>query len=198
MATCWKSNILDSMRLPLIVILLTPLLAYGRLGETESQCNTRYGGPKTDRMTLASEKNSPILPGARCRTYDYEGWTIKAAFLEFNGPAVRLVFSKAKGGYRIEDFEAEAILKANTPEGQSWSQVIYSNPDSVVKGAAKVLGNAMESFLGAGAWKRSDGTLAWMNMMRMTLTLDSPEAIEREKQFKQGKEEGKRANVPGF
>jgi hypothetical protein len=35
------------------------------------------------------DKNSPLVEGAIHHTYEYEGWKIRAAFLNRDGPAIR-------------------------------------------------------------------------------------------------------------
>jgi hypothetical protein len=97
--------------------ILTSATAFARLGETEIQFVDRYGAPKD---SPALDNNFPLLEGAIHHIYEYEGWRIRAAFVEPNGPAVRMEYSKLlKAGVNatIQDYELQAIMTTNTPAG---------------------------------------------------------------------------------
>src|SRR5438552_1530241 len=117
--------------------------AEARIGETPIQFVDRYGGPKDTPISKAMDKNSPLVEGAIHHRYEYQGWRIRAAFLELTGPAVKMEFSKVPNGPsgQIQDYELEAIKTANTPAGMTWKQIPYNNPDSP-NGAAGKLGEA--------------------------------------------------------
>ena len=66
--------------------------ALGRIGETAIQFVDRYGTPKDTPSSKIYDKNSPVLEGAVHHTYEYQGWRIRAAFLQLDGPAVRMDF----------------------------------------------------------------------------------------------------------
>jgi hypothetical protein len=99
-----------------------------RLGGTADQFAARYGPPQD---SPALDKNFPLLEGATHHTYEYEGWKIRAAFVESNRRAVRMEYSKiikTGVGPRIQDYELQAIMNANMPAGTTWKQIAYHNP----------------------------------------------------------------------
>ena len=96
---------------------LTCTTALARIGETPIQFVDRYGTPKDTPSSKIYDKNSPVLEGAVHHTYEYQGWRIRAAFLQVDGPAVRMDFQKFGPDVRIQEYELEAIMKVNTPAG---------------------------------------------------------------------------------
>jgi hypothetical protein len=120
-----------------------------RIGETPIQFVDRYGAPKDTARSKILDKNLPLLEGAVHHTYDYQGWKIRAAFFQLDGPAVRMDYQKiANTGVNptIQDYELQAIMTANKPAGMSWTPMAYDNPDSSNKGLAK----AMEAVVAVG------------------------------------------------
>ena len=100
-----------------IIFLITSKVD-ARLGESAIQCADRYGPAKTDQGTLMIDKMYPILEGAIHRTYLYQGWKIRVAFLELDGPALRVEYQKiptAGVPPQIQDYELAAILKSEIP-----------------------------------------------------------------------------------
>src|SRR5438552_7487060 len=132
-------------------IAMVPTLG-ARIGETPIQFVDRYGAPKDTASSKIMDKSLPLLEGAVHHTYEYQGWKIRAAFLQVDGPAVRMDFQKFGPDVQVKDYELEAIMKANTPAGMTWARIAYDNPDSPNKGLAK----AGESFVGGGQkiWRR--------------------------------------------
>src|SRR5205807_6614842 len=117
----------------------TSATAFARIGETSLQFAARYGPPKETLSSKSMDKNSPLVEGAIHHWYEYQGWKIRAAFLQLDGPAVRMEFSKIPvpgGSYTIKDYELQAIAAANTPAGTTWTPMSYDNPDSPNMGAA--------------------------------------------------------------
>jgi len=166
-----------------------------RIGETPIQFVDRYGAPKDTASSKILDKNSPLLEGAIHHTYEYQRWKIRAAFLQLDGPAVRMDFQKFGPDIQIKDYELEAIMKANTPAGMTWTPMAYDNPDSPNNGLAK----AMESFVAVGQkmWRRSDGAILWLRS-NLVVRLELPAAREHEAQLKAEKERKARAAVPQF
>jgi hypothetical protein len=83
------------MRLALLVLWCSVISAIeARIGETSIQFVDRYGAPKDTPSSKASDNNWPLLEGAIHHRYEYHGWKIRAAFLQLDGPAVRMDFSK--------------------------------------------------------------------------------------------------------
>lgn len=184
-------------------VLLSVLLscaAEGRIGETSLQFVDRYGPPKDSSLTKITDNSSPLVEGAIHHTYEYQGWKIRAAFLQLDGPAVRMDFQKTSGaptGIVIRDDELQAIASANTPAGMSWNKMLYDNPDSPNKGLAKLA----EGFIGGAAgqkmFQRSDGAILWVRS-NLIVRLELSAAREREAQLKVAKEQKARASVPQF
>ncbi len=117
------------MRVLLVVWVLTfflPSLANARLGETPIQFADRYGAPKDTAQDKHPSPYTDLIEGAVHHTYEYQGWKIRAAFLQVNGPAVRMDYQKIlTGGVdpKIKDYELQAIVSANTPAGMSWKEI---------------------------------------------------------------------------
>ena len=149
------------MRVPfLFLFLLIVASADGRIGETPIQFADRYGRPKDTNLTAILDKNSPLMEGAVHHTYEYQGWKIRAAFLQLDGLAVRMDFQKtsaAPAGIVIRDDELQAIASANTPDGMTWKRIMYDNPDSSNKGISKLFEGFIMGAAGQKMWQRSDG-----------------------------------------
>jgi|GEM_PF-1041269 len=184
----------------LLFLLLLAASSEARIGETPIQFADRYGRPKDTNLTAILDKNSPLLEGAVHHTYEYQGWKIRAAFLQIDAPAVRMDFQKtgaAPTGIVIRDDELQAIAGANTPAGMSWKEIMYNNPDSPNKGIGKLFEGFIMGAAGQKMWQRTDGAILWLRSS-MTLRLELPAARQYEEQLKRGKEQKARASVPRF
>jgi hypothetical protein len=60
-------------------------IAYGRIGETPLQFAEHYGAPKDSPESQTTDRVSPLVEGAIHHTYEYQGWKIRAAFLQRDG-----------------------------------------------------------------------------------------------------------------
>jgi len=168
-----------------------------RLGATADQFVAKYGAPQ-DSPSL--DKNFPLLEGATHHTYEYEGWKIRAAFVEPDGRAVRMEYSKIiKAGINatIQDYELQAIMNANTPNGTTWKQIAYDNPDSPDKGLSKLFESYFANALGQKMWQRSDGAILWLRS-KLIVRLELPAAREYEAKLKAEKEQKARQSVSQF
>jgi hypothetical protein len=185
---------------PIAFLLATGLSVQARLGESTIQCDDRHGPAKRDQASASFDKMFPILDGAIQRTFDFGGWTIKAAFLELDGPAVCIVYQKnpGVGNAVIQDYEITAILEGEKPAGMTWTPIPYQNPNSPSQGLSKVFADGFINALGARAWRRSDGAVAQMFQPGMQLRIESPAGIAYEQQLKSQKEQAARASVPQF
>ena len=191
------------MRVPFLFLSITLAImtsVEARIGETPIQFADRYGRPKDTNLTAIVDKSSPLVERAVHHTYEYQGWRIRAAFLELDGPAVRMDFQKtsaAATGLVIRDDELQAIATANTPAGMTWKQIMYNNPDSPHKG----LGKLFEGFLGDAAgqkmWQRGDGAILSLRS-NLIVRLELPAARQHEEALKVAKEQKARASVPKF
>lgn len=189
------------MRVLLVFALLSfTISADARLGETPIQFADRYGRPKDTNLTAILDKSSPLLEGAFHHTYEYQGWKIRAAFLQLDGPAVRMDFQKtsaAVSGIVIREDELQAIMTANTLERTSWKQIPYRNPD-LPSGALNRFSQAIAGNLtGEKMWERTDGAILWRRS-NLIVRLELPAARQHEEQLKRIKEEKARAAVPKF
>ena len=187
------------MRLtPLVFLLLFAASSDARIGETSLQFVDRYGGPRDTNLTKITDRQFPLVEGAIHHTYEYQGWKIRAAFLQLDGPAVRMDFQKLSGapsGITIKDYELEAIATANTPAGMIWSPMAYDNPDSPNTGLAK----SIEGFIAVGQkmWRRTDGAILW-SRGNLIVRLELPAARHHEAQLKIRRDQKARGSVPKF
>jgi hypothetical protein len=190
LSQCWRYSIGS------VFAILFSIPANARVGETAIQCASRYGAPKDTAATKILDKGQPLLEGAIHHVYEFQGWKIRAAFLQLDGPAVRIDYSKLGPDVAIKDYELEAIMKANLGPGYVWKQIAYNNPDSPNKGLAK----AFEDFVVGVTqkmWQRSDGAILWLRS-HMVARLELPATREYEAKLKAGKEQKARAAVPQF
>lgn len=184
-----------------LVIFNTSLNASARLGETAIQCADRYGNPKIDPATKSQEKYTPMIERGIQHTYEYHGWRISAAFLDLNGPAVRVEYKKMSGPDvkpAIQDYELAAILKAEMPDGMTWKQTLFENPSSLNHGVVKIIEGLVFNAAGANEWRRSDGAIAQLILFGMVIRLDLPAVRQYEQQIKVQKEQKARESVPQF
>jgi hypothetical protein len=183
-----------------LYIVVSCATTFARLGETADQFAGRYGTPKDTPGSKISDKNFPLLEGAIHHTYEYEGWRIRATFLQLDGPAVRMEYSKSiKAGVSatIQDYELQAIMTANTPAGTTWKPIPYNNPGSPNKGLSKFFESYFGNAIGEKMWQRSDGAILWLRS-KMIVRLELPAARKYEASTKAEKEQNARASVPQF
>lgn len=189
------------MRVPfLFLFLVLTVAAEARIGETSIQFADRYGRPKDTNLTAIMDKTSPLVEGAVHHTYEYQGWKIRAAFLQLDGPCIRMDFQKtsaAVSGIVIREDELQAIASANTPAGMTWKEIAYDNPNSPNKGIAKAFEGFVMSAAGQKMWQRTDGALLSVRS-NVIVRLELPTARQYEEQLKRAKEEKARASVPKF
>ena len=190
------------MRLILVMLgcyLLVPN-ADARLGETPIQFVDRYGGPKDNVVSKNLDRLQPLVEGAIHHVYDYQGWKIRAAFLQVNGPAVRLDYQKVGNGptgIQIRADELEAIRSANTPPGMTWKQIPFNNPNSPNRTAGKAVEAIFYDFMGQKMWQRSDGAILSLRSI-LIVRVELPAARNFENALKVQKEEKARMSIPNF
>jgi hypothetical protein len=187
------------MRLCSFLFLLLAASSDARIGETSIQFADRYGRPRDTNLTKITDTQFPLVEGAIHHTYEYQGWKIRAAFLQLDGPAVRMDFSKLPNGQnpRVQDYELEAIRAANAPAGMTWKQTLYNNPDSPNGPVAKLGEAYFASMLGEKMWRRTDGAILWLRS-NVIVRLELPVARQHEAQLKISKDQKARASVPRF
>ena len=186
-----------AMRVPLLFVLLSLTTAVeARIGETPIQFADRYGRPKDTNLTAILDKNSPLLEGAVHHTYEYQGWKIRAAFLQLDGPCIRMDFQKtsaAVSGIVVREDELRAIMTANLPTGMIWTSIMYDNPHPPNKGIAKAFESMIAGAAGQKMWQRTDGALISLRS-NLIVRLELPAARQLEDQLKRDKEEKARAS----
>ena len=165
------------------------------IGETPIQFVDRYSAPKDTASSKIMDKSFPLLEGAVHHTYEYQGWKIRAAFLQLDGPAVRMDFQKF--GTNVQD---QRLRVRSDHEGEHASRdVIGAYAIRQSRFANKGLAKAMESFVAPGQkmWRRSDGAILWLRS-NLIVRLELPAAREHEAQLKAEKEQKARSSVPKF
>jgi len=192
---CSESSVRILRLLSLSLLLVTTATA--RIGETPLQFVSRYGPPKDTQSSQIYDKNSPLVEGAIHHTYEFQGWKIRAAFLQLDGPAVRMDYSKPGTSPQIKDYEVQAIMAGNTPAGMTWNQIPFKNPDTPDKIMNKAVEASFGTALGQKMWKRSDGAILWLRS-NLVVRLELPAAREYETKLKAEKEQKVRASVPQF
>jgi hypothetical protein len=179
--------------------LIITATAEARIGETAIQFVDRYGPPRDTPSSKILDKNSPLVEGAIHHVYEYQGWKIRAAFLQLDGPAVRMEFSKLWNGQstQIQDYELQAIATANAPVGMSWKKIMYNDPNLRGNAIDKLGQASFAHTLGEKMWQRSDGAILWLRS-NLIVRLELPAAREYEARLKAEKDQKARASVPQF
>jgi hypothetical protein len=185
------------MRVAFAFLMFSSATAFARIGETALQFIDRYGPPKDTASSKMMDKSSPLVEGAIHHRYEYQGWKIRAAFLQLDGPAVRMEYSKIGPAVQIKDYELEAIMTANTPSGTTWKQIAYNNPDLPSTGLNKFSQALAGSMMGEKMWQRTDGAILWLRS-KLIVRVELPVAREYEAQLKAEKEQKARSSVPQF
>ncbi len=158
-----------------MVVVMMPLVTMARLGETEGECSARYGESSKAVEAL------PLLGGATTLQYKYQGWMIRAAFVD--GVAVRILYHKLLApnvAPKIFDDEAKVILQGEAGGGQ-WREV---SPGLFLVAS------------GMKNWQNSNGRTAKLFVNQMTV--DSPEAQAFIQARKAQKEAQRKASIPHF
>jgi hypothetical protein len=156
--------------------------AHGRLGENEAQSKTRYGDPNA---ALISANDKPLISGATELAYNFQGWRVRAAFV--NGITHRIEYVKIPDGGQLKpltDAEVEAVLEAEKDK--------YRWREDKPRTGHQVLNDLKEAFEGR-RWERSDHADAVLKL-KILLVLQSKDADKLEKQLAKN---GKPAPAPG-
>ena len=139
-----------------------------RLGETEDQSQLRYGEPL--KKTEDVFRYQPIRDGAVNRTYKFQSWWVRAAYVE--GRTVRIAYmkmSKPDGNPSIQDDELQAVLASEAVVG-TWQA--RSNP---VIHPAQFLAKTVVHL---PTWVDTNGNTARLDATRLQLVLESPAAAD--------------------
>ena len=153
------------------------LNSQARIGETEAKSEQRYGKPANEALS----RMMPILAGAVNHSYSYQGWLIKAAFV--NGSAVRIHYFKRSAQMEIKNDEAKAILEGEANGGQWQEKRNFS------------FGNVVYSKV----WVNTNGSIAsFEGLGNMLFVVDTPAAQAFIQAKKAADEQQRKAAIPKF
>ena len=170
------------------LLLGTAFPLHARLGETEAQSQLRYGAP-TPELIGATDK--PLLEGAKEVAYNFQGWRVRAAFL--NGTTARIEYVHLPENNvpkPVAEAEIEAILDGEKGKF-AWKE---DKPKTGNKGI-----DALKTMFEGRKWERSDHAQASLKAnLLLTIEVHEVEAYEKKlaKQPKTGAPGG--ASVPKF
>ena len=142
---------------------------HARLGETEAQSQQRYGAP-TPELIGATDK--PLLEGAKEVAYNFQGWRVRAAFINGTTARIEYVHLPENGVPKpIAEAEIEAILEGEKGKF-SWKE---DKPKTGNKGI-----DALKTMFEGRKWERSDHAQASLKAnLLLTLEVREVEAYEK-------------------
>ena len=159
------------------VLVAGALECQARIGETEAECQQRYGKPVNQAMA----DMMPILNGAVNHSYSYQGWNIRVAFV--NGKAVRVYYSKLSAPMEIKADEVKAILEGEA-NGGKWEEKL------------KLTWNGT---LFAKAWLNTNGSIGhFEGICNILFIVDTPDAQAFFKAKKEADEQKRKGAIPKF
>jgi hypothetical protein len=167
----------------ILALLLGTSSMFARLGENEVQSKARYGEPNPG---LIGANDKPLIAGAKENAYLFEGWRVRAAFV--NGVTHRIEYVKIPEGGALKNIavpEALAILEAEKDR--------YSWREQKPKTGHQALNDLKQVFEGQ-RWERSDHADAILKL-NLVLVLQSKDAEKLEKQI--AKTASKSTPAPG-
>jgi len=165
----------------LALIACSPVVGHARLYETEAQCEQRYGKPQES----PSDKAIPILANATNRTYNYQSWKIRVAFLNAKVSMIQYTKSVADASsITIRDDEANAIL-AGEANGGKWQD--------------KMNFDLFDQLIHPKKWLNTNCSIAYfVGANRISLVIESPEVEIFKKAQAEEKERNRKASIPKF
>jgi len=153
----------------LLIAAVQPI--HARLGETEAQSQQRYGAPAPE-LTFPTDRT--LLEGAREVIYNFQGWRVRAAFI--NGTAVRIEYvhlPEKNVPKQITEAEISAILTGEKG-AFAWKE---DKPKTADKGL-----NALKTLFEGRKWERGDHAQASLKA-NLALTLETREVEAYEKKL---------------
>lgn len=175
---------MSTLRVALLISSVLALVsAHARLGENESQSKARYGEPNAG---LIGANDKPLIPGATELAYHFQGWRVRAAFV--NGVTHRIEYVKIPENGQVKpltDAEIEAVLEAEKDK--------YRWREEKPRTGYQALNELKEVFEGR-RWERSDHADATLKM-KLLFVLQSKDAEKLEKQL--AKTAAKATPAPG-
>jgi hypothetical protein len=177
------------VRLFLALVSCAALRASARLDESEAESAQRYGAPM---KTLEDPLHyTPLFDGAICHTYQFQGWTIRVAFI--NDRAVRITYSKIitkDVKPAIQDDELQAILAGEAGGGQ-WRKVAPSSGGGFQQAM-------LAAVLQSKEFVNTNGNHAQMDNPFYNLTLETPMAKAFIQARAAAKERQRQNTIPKF
>lgn len=147
-------------------------IAYGRLGETETECDIRHNKTGKAHEQKSTDKQFPLKLGMLAlltRSYDYEGWHIRIGYL--NSIAYCIEYTKKAA---LSENEIAAVLEANggTP---SWRRI---HAVAAAKQNERIASLALYCRCSRFCIRR-DGAIAFVKpfIMPAVLRVEGPEAV---------------------
>jgi hypothetical protein len=157
----------------LVLLALSPLTSFARLGESETACDMRYNHGQQISQT-SNDRYSPLVTGPMCtnKTYNYQGWKIRIGFLQ--NLAARVEYSKTTAGdHVITAEEVNAILEGNGGLS-SWRQVTLAQFPNPTKAISDVFRRAS----GRTVWYRADGSFAYLRPANYFFRIENGRALQ--------------------
>ena len=170
--------------------LLLAATAHARLLETEGQSQLRYGQARED---LSGPNDKPLIVGAVEKTYEYQGWRVRVAFVGGYCHRIEYAHIPVDGQLvQITDAEVARILEAEKGKF-SWKEERSKTPPPF-KGIEKGIQNAFK----INKWLRTDKAKA-ETALGLVLKLETREAEDLEKKLgKLPKPPGVKPALPAF
>jgi hypothetical protein len=103
-----------------VVVLAAASPAWARLGETEEQCEKRYGKASVPEGLISNYglgAKTPTLKEDKLLQYTKDGMTIYVGFIDGKASSIQYSFFMGRKT-PLERHEVEALLKINAPERQ--------------------------------------------------------------------------------
>jgi hypothetical protein len=152
---------------------------HARLGESEADAAKRYGPPQTNETTLAMP---PLLPGAVEHAYFYEGWLVRAAYLE--GRTEKISYQHGTGR-ALAEAEVTTLLDAERGE-RTWKDA--ARKERREKDPLTVLTTAVRESVEGRVWERGDRARACLRPDGCVLVFESRKAqLQMQKAERSGK-----------
>lgn len=136
-----------------MLLLVVPLVAFARLGESITDCDARYGGGKPGTMS-AEDRIKPLVSGPETTnlTYTFKGVTVRVGFRK--SAVVRMDLTKI-GSAKFTESEIAEILEGNRG-AKSWYQINPQRAMGLIAGSSAF----SKSETDVKAWERRDETMA--------------------------------------
>lgn len=175
-----------AMKTLLLLAVLGPLTLHARLGENEGQAKARYGEPVPE---LIGQNDKPLIPGAKELAYNFQGWRVRAAYL--NGITHRIEYIKLPESGQpkpITEEELQAVLDAEAGRFKWREEKPRTGYESL---------NKLQTAVEGRKWERTDHALASLKL-NLVLTLESRDTEKLEKKAAKVPAKGTPPGAPKF